>query len=277
MPFVTPGLYVVATPLGNLQDLSPRALEILRSVALIAAEDTRHSQTLCRQWDIRTPLVSLHDHNERDRLGALVERVRAGDAVALISDAGTPLISDPGYLMVRAARAASVPVYAVAGPSAVVAALSVAGIPCDRFAFEGFPPAQAGARRAYFEALAAEPRTLVFYESPHRLAASLTDLSEIFGPAREAALLRELTKRFEEGLLSTLGDLAERVRAAAPKGECVLVVRGAPPVADEAEGERVLTILLDQLPLRQAVDLAVEITGAPRKPLYARALALKGQ
>ncbi len=274
---MTPGLYVVATPLGNLQDLSPRALEVLRSVALIAAEDTRHSQTLCRQWDIRTPLVSLHDHNERDRLGGLVERLRAGEAVALISDAGTPLISDPGYLLVRATRAAAVPVYAVAGPSAVVAALSVAGIPCERFVFEGFPPAQTGARRAYLESLAAEPRTLVFYESPHRLALSLTDMSDIFGAAREAALLRELTKRFEEGVLSTLGDLAGRSRAAAPKGECVLVVRGAPPVADHGEGERVLGILLDQLPVRQAVDLAVEITGAPRKALYARALLLKGQ
>ncbi len=274
---MTPGLYVVATPLGNLQDLSPRALETLRSVALIAAEDTRHSQTLCRQWDIRTPLVSLHDHNERDRLEGLVERLRGGGAVALISDAGTPLISDPGYLLVRAARGAAVPVYAVAGPSAVVAALSVAGIPCDRFVFEGFPPAQGAARRAYFETLAAEPRTLVFYESPHRLAASLADLSDIFGPEREGALLRELTKRFEEGVLGTLGDLAGRVREAAPKGECVLVVRGAPTVADEGEGERVLTILLNQLPVRQAVDLTVEITGAARKPLYARALVVKGR
>lgn len=272
---MTPGLYVVATPLGNLQDLSPRALEVLRSVALIAAEDTRHSQILCRQWGIQTPLTSLHDHNERDRLDGLLARLRAQDAIALISDAGTPLISDPGYLLVRGARAASVPVYAVAGPSAVIAALSVAGIPCDRFVFEGFPPAQAAARRAFFETLASEPRTLVFYESPHRLAASLADLSAAFGAQREAAWVRELTKRFEEGVLSTLGDLAARASAGTPKGECVLVVRGAPPVADAGEGERVLALLMGELPLRQAVDLTVAITGAPKKAVYARALEWK--
>ena len=272
---MTPGLYVVATPLGNLQDLSPRAREVLQSVAVIAAEDTRHSQILCRQWDIRTALVSVHDHNERDRLEGLLARLGAGEAIALISDAGTPLISDPGYLLVRGARAAGVPVYAVAGPSAVVAALSVAGIPCDRFVFEGFPPAQAAARRAYFEALASEPRTLVFYESPHRLATSLGDLSATFGEQREAALVRELTKRFEEGRLSTLGELAAHARAHTPRGESVLVVRGAPPASGIGEGERVLALLIDALPLRQAVDLTVAITGASRKAIYARALELK--
>ena len=272
---MTPGLYVVATPLGNLQDLSPRAREVLQSVAVIAAEDTRHSQILCRQWDIRTTLVSVHDHNERDRLEGLLARLGAGEAIALISDAGTPLISDPGYLLVRGARSAGVPVYAVAGPSAVIAALSVAGIPCDRFVFEGFPPAQAAARRAYFEALASEPRTLVFYESPHRLAASLGDLSAAFGGQREAALVRELTKRFEEGRLSTLGELASRAREQAPRGESVLVVRGAPPASGIGEGERVLALLIGALPLRQAVDLTVSITGASRKAVYARALEFK--
>ncbi len=270
-----PGLYVVATPLGNLQDLSPRAREVLQSVAVIAAEDTRHSQVLCRQWDIRTPLVSVHDHNERDRLAGLLARLGAGEAMALISDAGTPLISDPGYLLVRGARAAGVPVYAVAGPSAVVAALSVAGIPCDRFVFEGFPPAQTAARRAYFDALASEPRTLVFYESPHRLAASLGDLSAAFGEQREAALVRELTKRFEEGRLGTLGALAAHAREQAPRGECVLVVRGAPPISGDGEAERVLALLIGAMPLRQAVDLTVAITGASRKAIYARALELK--
>ncbi len=271
-------LYVVATPLGNLKDLAPRAVDVLREVALIAAEDTRHSATLCQHWDIRTPLISLHDHNERSRLDGLVARLQGGESIALVSDAGTPLISDPGYLFVRAVREAGLSVFAVPGPNAAIAALSVAGIPCDRFAFEGFPPAPGGARRAFFTALADEARTLVFYESPHRLAASLADLSAIFGPAREAALVRELSKRFEEGVLATLGALAERVNAHPPKGECVLVVRGAPEVADAAvdEGERVLGPLLEELPLRQAVDLATRITGAPRKALYARALALKG-
>ncbi|WP_297364694.1 16S rRNA (cytidine(1402)-2'-O)-methyltransferase [Acidiferrobacter sp.] len=272
---MTPGLYIVATPLGHLKDLSPRALEVLQSVNVIAAEDTRHSQILCRQWGIQTPLISVHDHNERDRLDGLLARLGAKEAIALISDAGTPLISDPGYLLVRGARMAGVPVYAVAGPSAITAALSVAGVPCDRFVFEGFPPAQAAARRSYFAALASEPRTLVFYESPHRLAASLDDLSAAFGGTREAALVRELTKRFEEGLLSTLGELAVHAHAHAPRGECVLVVRGAPPPTETDEGERVLTLLMAELPLRQAVDLAVAITGVSKKVLYARALELK--
>ncbi|MHB8254692.1 MAG: 16S rRNA (cytidine(1402)-2'-O)-methyltransferase [Acidiferrobacter sp.] len=269
-------LYVVATPLGNLGDLSPRAVDVLQSVALIAAEDTRHSQILCQHWGIRTPLLSVHDYNERDRLAPLIERLQGGDSLAVISDAGTPLISDPGYLLVRAARQADIPVYAVAGPSAVTAALSVAGIPCDRFVFEGFPPAQSAARRAFFATLAHEPRTLVFYESPHRLGASVVDLSEAFGGDREATLIRELTKRFEEGVLSTLAGLAHRVQERPVKGECVLVVRGAEQVRQDDGSERVLGLLLAAMPLRQAVDLTVAITGAPRKSLYARALALKG-
>ena len=273
---MTGALYVVATPLGNLGDLSPRALDVLRSVAVIAAEDTRHSHILCQHGGIHTPLISLHDYNERSRLGPLIERLQGGDSLAVISDAGTPLISDPGYLLVRAARQAGIPVYAVAGPSAVIAALSVAGIPCDRFVFEGFPPAQSSARRTFFAALAHETRTLVFYESPHRLGASLADLAEAFGGEREATLIRELTKRFEEGILSTLADLSHRLSTRPVKGECVLVVRGAELAHREDDSERVLKILLAAVPLRQAVDLTVLITGVPRKPLYARALALKG-
>lgn len=274
---MTGSLYVVATPLGNLEDLSPRAVAVLKSVALIAAEDTRHSQVLCQYWGIEAPRVSLHDHNERERIGRLIERLQTGESVAIISDAGTPLISDPGYLFIRAAREAGIPVYAVAGPSALTAALSVAGIPCDRFVFEGFPPAQSGPRKAFFLGLAGEPRTMVFYESPHRLAASVADLRDILGAHREVALVREITKRFEEGVLATLGDLARRLQEHPVKGECVLVVRGGGRAPDEeAEGLRVLEILLGTLPLRQAVDLAVAISGAPRKPLYAHALALKG-
>jgi len=268
-------LYVVATPLGNLGDLSPRAVDVLRSAAVIAAEDTRHSQILCQHWGIHTPLISLHDYNERARLTSLIGRLQGGESLAIISDAGTPLISDPGYLLVRAARQADIPVYAVAGPSAVTAALSVAGIPCDRFAFEGFPPAQSTARRTFFAALAHEQRTLVFYESPHRLEACLADLTAAFGGEREATLIRELTKRFEEGILSTLADLSHRLNEHPVKGECVLVVRGAELVRRDDDSERILNILLAAVPLRHAVDLTVAITGSPRKPLYARALALK--
>ena len=275
-PGDAPGaLFVVATPLGNLEDLSPRALAVLRSVATICAEDTRHTRILCAHWGIDTPLLALHEHNERARSESLLARLTGGESLALVSDAGTPLISDPGYRLVRGARAAHIPVYAVAGPSAVAAALSVAGIPCDRFAFEGFPPAHQAARRAFYAALAAEPRTLVFYESPHRLRASLEDLCATFGEARPAALLRELTKRFEDGRLGTLADLARAVQAHTVKGECVLVVQGAPAPADDGEAERVLRLLLKTLPVRQAVDLAVAITHAPRKQLYQQALAWK--
>lgn len=270
-------LYVVATPLGNLGDMAPRAIAVLNHVAVIAAEDTRHSGRLCQQFGIRTPLLSLHDHNESVRLDGLLARLQNGEDVALVSDAGTPLISDPGYRLVRAARHAEIPVLAVAGPCALVAALSVAGLPTDRFIFEGFPPVAAGARQARFAALATEPRTLVFYEAPHRLADCLTDLVRAFGADREAAVLRELTKRFEEGRLADLAALRDWATGGV-RGECVIVVAGAPAAAtDPAEGdhERILSLLLAQLPLRQAVDLACAITGASRRHLYARALALK--
>ena len=272
---MTGALYVVATPLGNLGDLSPRAVEVLGSVGVIAAEDTRHSHILCQHWGIHTPLISLHDYNERARLRSLIERLQAGESIAVVSDAGTPLISDPGYLFVRAARQSGIPVYAVAGPSAVIAALSVAGIPCDRFAFEGFPPSQVSARQAFFASLVHETRTLVFYESPHRLSASLFDLSQALGGDREAALIRELTKRYEEGILGSLATLADEFSQRLVKGECVLVVRGAEEVRRDEDCERVLRILLEALPLRQAVDLTVAITGAARKPLYTLALSLK--
>ncbi|MHB1565585.1 MAG: 16S rRNA (cytidine(1402)-2'-O)-methyltransferase [Acidiferrobacter sp.] len=271
---MTGHLYVVATPLGNLGDMTPRAIEVLNRVAVIAAEDTRHSGQLCQQFGIRTPLLSLHNYNEQARVDALLTRLHKGEDVALVSDAGTPLISDPGYRLVRAARHAQIPVLAIAGPCALVAALSVAGLPTDRFTFEGFPPASASARRACFTALVSEPRTLVFYESPHRLADCLADLASVFGADREAAVLRELTKRFEEGRLADLATLRDWA-AGGVRGECVIVVAGASPVANDSDHERILTLLLAQLPLRQAVDLACEITGAPRRHLYARALILK--
>lgn len=273
-------LFVVATPIGNLGDLSPRARETLAAVDLIAAEDTRHSRRLLEHFGIRRPLVALHEHNERERSEQLIERLRAGESVALISDAGTPLISDPGYRLVRAAREAGVPVVPIPGPSALIAALSVAGLPTDRFVFEGFLPAKAQARRSRLQALADEPRTLVFYESSHRIQAMLGDLAEIFGPAREAVLARELTKQFEQIEGGRLDYLCEWLDADEHRrrGEFVVLVAGAPAV-EEAAGEvrRVLEILLRELPVKRAAAVAAELTGRRRNEVYRLALELSGQ
>ena len=270
MPAAT--LHVVATPIGNLGDLSPRAQQVLREVAAVCAEDTRRSGQLLAHFGIGTPLLALHEHNEQQLAERLVARLLAGESLALVSDAGTPLVSDPGYRLVRAARAAGVKVSPVPGPSALVAALSVAGLPSDRFTFEGFLPAKASARRERLAALAGEPRTLVFYESSHRIEESLADLRAAFGDDRPAVLARELTKLFETVLDGTLADLHARVAADADqrKGEFVLVVQGVGEDADAklAEGRRVHAILARQLPPSTAAKLAAEITGAPRKALY---------
>lgn len=265
-------LHVVATPIGNLGDLSPRAQQVLREVAAVCAEDTRRSGQLLAHFGIGTPLLALHEHNEQQLAERLVARLLGGEALALVSDAGTPLVSDPGYRLVRAARAAGVRVSPVPGPSALVAALSVAGLPSDRFTFEGFLPAKASARRERLAALAGEPRTLVFYESSHRIEESLADLRAAFGGDRPAVLARELTKLFETVLDGTLADLQARVAADGDqrKGEFVLVVQGVGEDADAklAEGRRVHAILARQLPPSTAAKLAAEITGAPRKALY---------
>lgn len=270
MPAAT--LHVVATPIGNLGDLSPRAQQVLREVAAVCAEDTRRSGQLLAHFGIGTPLLALHEHNEQQLAERLVARLLGGEALALVSDAGTPLVSDPGYRLVRAARAAGVKVSPVPGPSALVAALSVAGLPSDRFTFEGFLPAKASARRERLAALAGEPRTLVFYESSHRIEESLADLRAAFGDDRPAVLARELTKLFETVLDGTLADLHARVAADADqrKGEFVLVVQGVGEDADAklAEGRRVHAVLARQLPPSTAAKLAAEITGAPRKALY---------
>lgn len=270
MPAAT--LHVVATPIGNLGDLSPRAQQVLREVAAVCAEDTRRSGQLLAHFGIGTPLLALHEHNEQQLAERLVARLLGGEALALVSDAGTPLVSDPGYRLVRAARAAGVKVSPVPGPSALVAALSVAGLPSDRFTFEGFLPAKASARRGRLAALAGEPRTLVFYESSHRIEESLADLRAAFGDDRPAVLARELTKLFETVLDGTLADLHARVAADADqrKGEFVLVVQGVGEDADAklAEGRRVHAVLARQLPPSTAAKLAAEITGAPRKALY---------
>lgn len=265
-------LWIIATPIGNLGDLSPRAQQVLREVALIAAEDTRHSRPMLQQFGIATPLTALHEHNEDAALAPLLERLRAGEDIALISDAGTPLVSDPGFRLVRAARAAGIRVSPVPGASAAIAALSVAGLPSDRFAFEGFLPAKPAARRARLRELAGEPRTLVFYESSHRIAECCVDLVAAFGAGREAALLRELTKLHETHLGPTLGEIAARVEADREQrlGEFVLVIAGCGEGADAklVEGRRVFALLREELPPARAAKLAAAISGAPRKALY---------
>jgi 16S rRNA (cytidine1402-2'-O)-methyltransferase len=265
-------LWVVATPIGHRDDLSARAIVTLREVAVIAAEDTRHSRPLLVHHNIDTPLIALHDHNERDAVDAIVRRMEAGDSVALISDAGTPLISDPGFRLVRAARAAGVRCIPVPGACAAIAALSVAGLPSDRFVFEGFLPPKAAARRSRLQELGGDARTLIFYESSHRVAESLADMRDIFGATREAVLARELTKMFETVLGEPLAELAARV-AADPdqqRGECVILVAGRGEEADAklVEGRRIFAILREELPPAKAAKMAAAITGAPRKLLY---------
>lgn len=266
-------LWIVATPIGNLADLSARAREVLGSVDLIAAEDTRHSAALLAQFGIATRTLALHEHNEREKSVDLVQRLRDGAQIALISDAGTPLVSDPGFRLVRAAREAGVAVSPVPGACAAIAALSVAGLPSDRFVFEGFLPAKSGARRAHLQVLAAETRTLVFYESSHRIVETLEDLVAVFGAGRRAVLARELTKLFETVLDGSLAELSERVSADPDqqRGEFVLLVAGADDEDDAAKlaaGRHVFDILRRELPPSRAAKLAAEITGAARKALY---------
>ena len=266
-------LHIVATPIGNLGDLSPRALEVLRTVAAVCAEDTRHTRRLLAHFGIERPLLAVHEHNEDEIASKLVARLLAGESLALVSDAGTPLVSDPGFRLVRAARAAGVKVSPVPGACAFVAALSVAGLASDRFVFEGFLPAKAAARRERLIALASEPRTLVFYESSHRIEAALADCVAAFGAERSAVLARELTKLFETVLDGTLGELQATIAIDENqrKGEFVLLVQGAVEDADAkiAEGRRLYAKLCEYLKPSQAAKLAAELSGAPRKALYA--------
>lgn len=275
-------LYVVATPIGNLDDWSPRAVATLKAVRLVAAEDTRHSGRLLQHFDIATPLVAVHDHNEGARSEGMVARLAAGEDIALISDAGTPLVSDPGYRLVAAVQAAGLRVVPVPGACAAIAALSAAGLPSDRFAFEGFLPARAAARRERLRALAEETRTLIFYEAPHRIAECLQDMVAELGPARRVALAREITKAFETIRQLPLAEMSAWVASDAnqQRGEIVLVLEGAPEQAagetDWREADRILGILMAELPPRQAAALAAEITGLKKNALYERALAAKG-
>jgi 16S rRNA (cytidine1402-2'-O)-methyltransferase len=273
-------LYVVATPIGNLGDLSARAREALASADLIAAEDTRHTRALLQAAGVSRPMISLHEHNEAQRVSELLARFEQGATVALVSDAGTPLLSDPGFELVRRAAAAGVDVRVIPGPSAITAALAVAGLATDRFCFEGFLPSREGERRERLRALARETRTLVFFEAPHRIASALQDLAEVFGADRPAVVARELTKAHESVYRGTLGELAARARAEPnfQRGEITLVVAGSPRGADEQERserlKRTLGLLVRELPPSRAAALAAELTGTRRNEAYALALEL---
>ncbi|MCW8907800.1 MAG: 16S rRNA (cytidine(1402)-2'-O)-methyltransferase [Sedimenticola sp.] len=272
-------LYIVAMPIGNRGDISRRALEVLASVDRIAVEDTRHSGPLLRALGIETPMLAVHEHNEQKLLNKLIEQLQSGQSMALIPDAGTPLISDPGFPLVRACRQAGIRVVPIPGPSAVICALSAAGLPTDRFLFEGFPARTASARRQQFDCLKEQPMTLVFYESSHRIVESLKDMALIFGEDRPAVLARELTKMHETILAQTLGELCHTLESDADqrKGEFVVLVGGAK--VDETrldpESERILRLLLDELPLKQASALAAKITGRKKNELYRYALTLR--
>ncbi len=273
-PSSTPGtLFVVATPIGNLDDLSPRARSVLQRASLVAAEDTRRTGGLLSSIGLETPLISYHEHNESARSAEVVARLEAGDDVALVSDAGVPLVSDPGYSLVAEARRRGLPVQSVPGPSAVTAALAVSGLPTDRFVFEGFLPRKSAARAHRLALLAAEPRTIVLFEAVHRIAETLAALVEHLGAGRPAAIARELTKLHEQSRLATLGTLAEAYGTEIPAlGEFVIVVGGAPEPesADDAEVRRIYTLLAAEpgLDPRRAVALTARITSVPRNAVY---------
>jgi 16S rRNA (cytidine1402-2'-O)-methyltransferase len=278
-------LYVVATPIGNLGDFSARARATLDSCSLVAAEDTRRTGTLLNAFGLAKPMRSLHEHNEDQRVAELIGKMQGGASIALVSDAGTPGINDPGYDLVRACAAAGVEVVAIPGPCALIAALSIAGLPTDRFCFEGFLPARRAARRARLGPLALETRTMVFYESPHRVREALEDCAESFGGERPAAVARELTKLHETLYRAPLQELAARASSDADfaRGEIVLVIAGASPAAAAETGadghggalDRVLAPLLEELPLKQAAHLAARIASVRDNEAYKRALTLK--
>jgi 16S rRNA (cytidine1402-2'-O)-methyltransferase len=262
--------------MGNLADISQRALDVLARVTLIAAEDTRHTAGLLAHYGLNTPLTPCHEHNEEKLVPRLLGRLAAGDDLALVSDAGTPLISDPGYPLVAAARATGIKVVPIPGPNAAICALSAAGLPSDRFLFLGFPPRAGSKRRDWIASLAREPGTLVFYEAGNRVLETLADLATSLGLQRRAVVARELTKRFETFLTGTLADLPPRLRGDPDqqKGEFVLLVEGSrDQVTVEAEGERVLAILAREFPLKQAAALAAEVSGDKKNRLYKLALA----
>jgi 16S rRNA (cytidine1402-2'-O)-methyltransferase len=275
-------LYVVATPIGNLDDLSPRATRTLASVDVVAAEDTRHSGRLLSHLGIQKRMIALHDHNEKDRAAGILAELHAGRDVALISDAGTPLISDPGYVLVREARAAGHRVSPIPGPCALVAALSAAGLPTDRFLYVGFLPAKRSGRKASLDLLSSEVATLVFYESPHRILESVRDIAEVLGSDREIVLGREITKTFETFYSGSVAEVLTELERDphGSRGEFVVMVGGAMARAGNSEEatmdvDRVLRVLLAELPVKKVAKMAAELTGLSKNELYQRALALK--
>ncbi len=270
-------LYIVATPIGNLDDLTPRARQTLADVDLIAAEDTRHTGRLLSHIGVQTRQMALHDHNEESATERILEALGAGQDVALVSDAGTPLVSDPGFRVVRAAHEAGITVSPLPGACAAIAALSIAGLPSDRFCFEGFLPARKTARRSALDAVAGETRTLVFYESVHRIDQTITDMAAAFGAERDAFIGRELTKLHEQGIRGTLGELAARIADGdiASKGEFVIVVAGAEPSSMAShDADTLLKELAGVLPAKTAAAVAANVTGARRNEMYARLLEL---
>ena len=280
MSFKKGSLYIVATPIGNMGDMTERAKVVLMDVDVIAVEDTRRSGQLLRNFDISTPMISVHEHNERQICDSLLERIEKGESIALISDAGTPLLSDPGYFLVNQARERDIRVVPVPGVSAVITALSVAGLPTDRFVFEGFLPAKSAARQQKLEKLKDEVRTVIFYEAPHRIIEMLKDCQLILGGQRKVVVARELTKTFETVHGDVLEALVPWVEADENqrKGEFVVLVHGAETrdeTALDAESERILLILLKDLPVKQAAALAAKITGLKKNALYQLAIELK--
>ena len=268
-------LFVVATPIGNLEDLSPRARQTLADVDLIAAEDTRHTGRLLSHFGVETRLLALHDHNEIDRAERVIRELAAGRSVALVSDAGTPLISDPGYRLVKAAHEAGINVSPIPGPSAMIAALSVAGLATDRFCFEGFLPAKKKGRRDALAGLANETRTMVFYESVHRMESSVADMVEVFGRARSVFLGREMSKMHEQCISTTLGELARQVMddEITQKGEIVVVVAGGDQVTSSAiDSDSLLHDLAALLPKKEVARIVAKATGEKRNALYQRLL-----
>ena len=271
-------LFVVATPIGNLKDLTPRARQTLESVNLVAAEDTRHTLRLLSNIGAKPALIALHDHNEERAAQDVIEALENGKDVALVSDAGTPLVSDPGYRLVRAAHEHGLRVVPLPGASAVTVALSAAGLPTDRFCFEGFPPARASARRKWLGALSNEPRTIVLYESVHRIADCMADLVEVFGSDRPAFIGRELTKMHEQCVQASLGELRTGLDAGdiVGKGEFVIVIAGnTDPDSASLDSDRMLELLADRLGAKDAARVTAELTGQKRNALYERILELR--
>ncbi|MCF7981645.1 MAG: 16S rRNA (cytidine(1402)-2'-O)-methyltransferase [Pseudomonadales bacterium] len=273
-------LYVVATPIGNLGDMSARAVEVLNRVDLIAAEDTRHSGRLLQHFGISTALQAYHEHNEKSQLHWLLEQLKQGKKIALISDAGTPLISDPGYQLVKAAREQGVKVIPIPGPSALIVALCASGLPSDRFVFEGFLPAKSKARQDRLFQLKSESRTVILYESPHRILASIADMITQLGGERSVVLARELTKTYETIHEDSLENLLAWLKADInqQRGEMVILIKAVEDQLanqDEVEDRRILTLLLNEVPLKQAATLAAKITGRHKNEMYSWALELK--